>query len=400
MTSANHDALNRLTSQQGGGALVFNGTVSEPGSVTIQGKPVTVDSTNRFRGSVPAPNGTTTVVIAATDGSGNQSTATYEVDQASTSKAFTYDANGNLTSDGTRTFEWDARNQLIAVNVGTHRSEFTYDGLQRRIRVVEKESGVTQSDTRVLWCRVQICEDRNADGTTVTRRTFQQGEQVAGVGRFFASDHLGSVTEVTDGMSAVLVRYAFDPWGRRTVTTGTDATNVGYAAYQWRTNGDVSFTLHRGYDAELGRWLSQDPIGFQGGSNYFAYAENNPVRFTDPLGLAIWVCTRKGRGAVMEAFNANHSYFWDDRNGSCCGASNQESCHEGGPGSGDVCKKVAESEGKEDDIMKCCKGQKAYIPLVNDCFTDVKQCLGGAGLKNPNNVGRFGQNCDQCEKKK
>ena len=61
---------------------------------------------------------------------------------------------------------------------------------------------------------------------------------------------------------------------------------------------------------------------------------------------------------------------------------------------------VAESEGKEDDIMKCCKGQKAYIPLVNDCFTDVKQCLGGAGLKNPNNVGRFGQNCDQCEKKK
>jgi len=38
VTSANHDALNRLTSQQGGGALVFNGTVSEPGSVTIPGQ--------------------------------------------------------------------------------------------------------------------------------------------------------------------------------------------------------------------------------------------------------------------------------------------------------------------------------------------------------------------------
>ena len=89
----------------------------------------------------------------------------------------------------------------------------------------------------------------------------------------------------------------------------------------------------------------------------------------------------------MEAFNANHSYFWDDRNGSCCGASNQESCHEGGPGSGDVCKKVAESEGKEDDIMKCCKGQKAYIPLVNDCFTDVKQCLGGCRPEEPEQRG-------------
>jgi hypothetical protein len=52
------------------------------------------------------------------------------------------DANGNLTSDGTRTFEWDARNQVMAVNVWTHRTEFTYDREQRRVRVVEKENGV------------------------------------------------------------------------------------------------------------------------------------------------------------------------------------------------------------------------------------------------------------------
>ncbi len=57
------------------------------------------------------------------------------------------DANGNLTSDGSRTFEWDARNQLLAVNVGSHRSEFTYDGDRRRVRVVEKESSVVQSDS-------------------------------------------------------------------------------------------------------------------------------------------------------------------------------------------------------------------------------------------------------------
>lgn len=62
------------------------------------------------------------------------------------------DANGNLTSDGTRSFEWDAQNQLVAVTVGTHRSEFVYDGLQRRVRQIEKENGVTTTDTRVLWC--------------------------------------------------------------------------------------------------------------------------------------------------------------------------------------------------------------------------------------------------------
>jgi YD repeat-containing protein len=40
-----------------------------------------------------------------------------------------------MTSDGTRTFEWDARNQLVAVNTGTQRSEFAYDGLRRRVRM-------------------------------------------------------------------------------------------------------------------------------------------------------------------------------------------------------------------------------------------------------------------------
>jgi hypothetical protein len=96
VTSSSYDTLNRLTSQQGGGPLAFNGTVSKPARVIIQGQPVTVDSLNRFSGSVVAPSRTTRVVIAATDGKGNQSAASYDVDQASVSRGFTYDANGSL----------------------------------------------------------------------------------------------------------------------------------------------------------------------------------------------------------------------------------------------------------------------------------------------------------------
>ena len=293
VTSASHDTLNRLTSQSAGGPLVFNGTVSEPAVVTIQGKPVTVDATNRFSGSVPAPSGTTTVVIAATDGSGNQSSATYEVDQASVTKTFTYDANGNLTSDGARTFEWDARNQLLAVTVGTYRSEYTYDGLQHRVREIEKENGVVQSDARVLWCADEICEERAADGSTVTQRSFARGKQVGGILQFFATDHLGSVTEVSDGSAALLGRYAFDPWGRRTVTAGTDVTTVGYTGHRQSADGWAAW--FRTFDADTGRWLSEDPgvrfaasygsVALPAGPNFFAYGRNNPLRFTDPDGL-------------------------------------------------------------------------------------------------------------------
>jgi RHS repeat-associated protein len=284
VTSAGHDALNRLTLQQAGGPAAFKGTLNEPASVTIQGKPVIVDSDNRFSASVPTSAGTTTVAIAATDGSGNLSTATYELDQASASKSFTYDANGNLTADGTRTFEWDARNQLLAVTVGTHRSEFAYDGLQRRVREVEKENNVVQSDIRVLWCGGEICEERAADGSTVTRRSFDFGQQMNDVAHYFTVDHLGSVREVVDDSAALLARYAFDPWGRRTLVSGSDITGVGYTGHRWESSGSLSLTLYRGYDADLGRWLTEDPIGFLGGINLYAYVLNAPLRFIDSEG--------------------------------------------------------------------------------------------------------------------
>jgi RHS repeat-associated protein len=234
--------------------------------------------------------GTNVFTIRATDPSGNAATATYEVDVTDAPKTFTYDANGNLTADGTRTFEWDARNQLVAVTVGTHRSEFVYNGLRRRVRQVEKDNGVTTADTRVLWCETAICEERAADGVTVTRRAFGIGEQVNGQARFFATDHLGSVREVTDTAGTLLARYAFDPWGRRTVTAGTDVTTVGFTGHRTHTSSGLALALYRGYDAALGRWVSEDPAGYVGGANLSAYVESNPLTRFDSDGLRATCC--------------------------------------------------------------------------------------------------------------
>jgi RHS repeat-associated protein len=171
------------------------------------------------------------------------------------------------------------------VTVGTHRSEFTYDGLQRRVRVIEKENSVVQSETKAIWCETGICEERAADGTTVTRRAFALGEQAAGVARFFAADHLGSAGEVTNGSSSVLARYAYDPWGRRSVTAGTDVTKVGYTGHQWQATGGLWLTQYRWYDESIGRWISEDPIGLSDGPNLFGYAYNSPTVYVDSLGL-------------------------------------------------------------------------------------------------------------------
>jgi YD repeat-containing protein len=125
-----------------------------------------------------------------------------------------------MTGDGTRTFEWGARNQFVAVVEGTHRSEFTYDGFQRRVRIIELDSSVVVSDTRFVWCDSVICEERAANGTTVLRRPYVRGVEVGSADRMFTIDHLGSVREVTDATGAVLARYAFDPFERRTIVSG------------------------------------------------------------------------------------------------------------------------------------------------------------------------------------
>ena len=107
---------------------------------------------------------------------------------------------------------------------------------------------------------------------------------------FYMRDHLGSVREVMKNTSSTVeARYDYDPWGRQTQTTGTRVFDIGYAGYMvfapTGTNIKLNLTWYRAYSPELGRWLSRDPIGENGGWNLYGYVYNIPTDSTDPLGL-------------------------------------------------------------------------------------------------------------------
>jgi YD repeat-containing protein len=89
--------------------------------------------------------------------------------------------------------EWDAENRLLAINQGTLRSEFSYDGQSRRVRIVEKSGQTVTSDRRFLWCETEICEERDAGGGTVVKRFLAGGVQQSGQAFFYSRDHLGSI---------------------------------------------------------------------------------------------------------------------------------------------------------------------------------------------------------------
>jgi RHS repeat-associated protein len=291
LTTSVPNNLNQLTSQSSGGKMHFRGNVSEPSAVTVGGNLATVDAAGNFDGVANVNVGTNTVPVIATDASGNSRTNNYQVTVPSgASKILSYDLDGNLTSDGEKTYEWDAANRLVSINYieQPFRTEFTYDGLGRRIKIVETDNGTVTSTKNFVWKGNQIAEERDASNT-VTRRYFRQGEQRIGGtdagSYYYTKDHLGSIRELSDTSAIVQVRYDYDPYGQRTKLSGNFDADFGFTGHYYHALSKLYLTLHRAYNPTFGGWLSRDPIAESGGLNLYGYVFDDPISRTDSLGL-------------------------------------------------------------------------------------------------------------------
>jgi RHS repeat-associated protein len=288
ITTSVANNLNQITSQSSGDKMHFRGTVNEPATVTVGGNPATVDAAGNFDGNINVNVGTNTVAVVATDPSGNTRTNNYQVNVPSgTSTTLLYDLDGNLTNDGNKTYEWDAANRLIAINNGTHRSEFTYNGLGQRTEIIEKDNGNVTDTKQFVWClgETQPCEERDGNNS-VTNRFYAQGEQIGGSAYFYCRDHLSSVHELSGAAGAVHARYDYDPYGVRTKVSGDLDADFGFTGhYVTGQYADLAFAPLRIYSANFGRWISRDPLAEATGSNLYQYVHNDPLDRVDPLGL-------------------------------------------------------------------------------------------------------------------
>jgi RHS repeat-associated protein len=287
VTLSAYDNLNRLTSQAPGGPMVIAGTLNEPGTVTISGKPAIVDANNNFRGTVPTTTGTNTFTIVAKDATENTTTQQYEVDLSGSSKSFTYDANGNVVQIGTSSvYEWDARNRLTARQEGMTRNELTYDGASRPVGVRDRENGTVTADRTLLWIGYSSIEVRSGAGTS---RHFALGRSDEELTKYFYTrDHLASLRQEADESALVHHSTDYDPFGRVSATDGVIRLAAGFAALSDIGIPDFWLAARRVLLPSVGRWLSEDPFGgpLEGdGPNLYWYGRNNPIRLTDPLGL-------------------------------------------------------------------------------------------------------------------
>ena len=192
-------------------------------------------------------------------------------------KSPAYDANGNVTDDGERTYKWDAEDRLISVTSKTQPSRvttFRYDGQDRRIVIV-----VNGNETRYLWCGDSICQARTA-ADLVSRRYYPEGELIpaGGTQLYYAQDHLGSVRDVMAVQNGSRVAsFDYDPYG---------STDFRYAGMLYEQSSGLYLTYYRVYDSRTARWLSRDPLQEDGGVNLYGYVAADPIGWYDLLGLA------------------------------------------------------------------------------------------------------------------
>jgi RHS repeat-associated protein len=212
------------------------------------------------------------------------SAATYNVNNQLTQwkgASLTYDANGNLTSDGTNTYTWNARNQLVTISGGASAS-FQYDPFGRRVS--KTIGGMTQ----YLYDGPNPVQE--ISGTTASANLLAAGvdeyfqrTDTAGA-RNFLTDALGSTLALADSSGALQTQYTFEPFGS-TSTTGTATTNsFAYTGRELDATG-LYYYRARYYSPALQRFVSEDPVAVRDSGSLYSYVENSPVELVDPFGL-------------------------------------------------------------------------------------------------------------------
>ena len=111
----------------------------------------------------------------------------------------------------------------------------------------------------------------------------------SGATHFYSADGLGSVTSLTTGAGAIAASYTYDTFGNLAASSGSIVNPFRYTAREWDAEAGLYFYRARYYGPSAGRFLSEDPLQFVEGLNFFRYVENDPLNRVDPFGLA--TCT-------------------------------------------------------------------------------------------------------------
>lgn len=212
--------------------------------------------------------------------------------------SYTYDADGNVLTRsspalGTAwTYSWSSDNRLLSASTGPGTSvSFDYDPLGQPV----VKRGSTGQATRVtLYDGSSILADLDSAGNRQAEYVYDAGTDqpyamltgattVSAV-RYYAQDDFGNVEGQFVDATHPTQRVSYGDWGLPTVT-GETTSRLTWKGLSYDPDVGLTFVRARWYDPNIGRFVSEDPLGLNGGINPYVFANNDPINGTDPSGM-------------------------------------------------------------------------------------------------------------------
>jgi RHS repeat-associated protein len=203
----------------------------------------------------------------------------------------TYDHNGNLTSDGTRTFTYDAENRLLSDTVGGSTVlALAYDPLGRL-----QQTAAGSTVVQYLYDGDHLVAEYDNSGNVLRRFIhgpasdnpviwFEGSGTATANASYLIADHQGSIIATTNTSGTVTNIYLYDVYG--VPYAWPTVPLFGYTGQLALPQASLWHYKARAYDPVSGRFLQTDPVGYGPDVNLYSYVGGDPVDRRDPAGLA------------------------------------------------------------------------------------------------------------------
>ncbi|MEE4716345.1 RHS repeat-associated core domain-containing protein [Pseudomonas alliivorans] len=237
---------------------------------------------------------------------------------------YTYDPWGNLIEKRSglakwQTFTYDCENRLVKAETLVNSQLYStgtyqYDSLGRRVAKQSEVNGQTEHK-RFLWQGLRMLREEQPGQNSLyiyepgnyapLARIDQREDEPENTLYYFHTDQIGTPLEMTDIDGQIVWQATYKAWGSiEALTVNEVEQNLRFQGQYFDEETGLHYNTFRYYDPEVGRFITQDPIGLSGGSNLYKYV-GNPFGEVDALGL----CSKRlGRamGAKPHDEMSNH----------------------------------------------------------------------------------------------